>query len=433
MENSDEEASVNNDGKNYSFRQQKLKIPSCQTNVDSAVLQTPLVIDSSFPALVLAGSYGGNATDTSTDISNSPDSMMPPTEEPQTRFLSPRPPPSTAKRASNPRANLKSIGKIPGIARQAKESNDLESPVELPDLEQPCAEKKDTSDVISTKSGDDNLLIDSYENYLRKLSKEEEISDESDFDHESESDSDSSSTSFSVSSLSGNDEKKVDKDDNGIDDAVKTIDTFEPLYSLPIKPKKNSTDVSSDSSCVDKNEESSNFGKDSRYMSMTGLLLDSDGLRTMSAPNLRKSNSSTFRTLDTNGYLCPRQLKELVGQNRTTFSSPELKKTSFNRKYRPLPTIPLQKSEHTNENDETIYEKIATRDMSESSENSSTGGRFSFKSVATRVVSLMPRLTTREARSREMDHYMADIIRYLPDRKLRIFVGTWNMKGIKVR
>ena len=300
--------------------------------------------------------------------------------------------------------------------------------------------KKTTSENNETllrKSDDESLLIDSYENYLRQLSENEEdsmseisncaqetnatLDDELADVEDSSSESDSGS-SISVSSIS--DDEDVNEKTLTLNSNLEPNHKFEPLYSLPIKEKKNDKllkplDTEQKSTL---NNSILSETSQHRYAILNESLHDCE-LRTQSVPDLRTGRS--FRTLDTMGYMCP----FVVNSDGKNTSSPELKRQDFNLKYRPLPDIPKQNSdEDTTENGETIYEKLQTVDMTSSS---SRKPKISFKAVATRLVSLMPRLTTKEARSREADRYMADIMQYLPDQTLRVYCGTWNMKGIK--
>ena len=298
------------------------------------------------------------------------------------------------------------------------------------------------------KSDDEVSLINSYENYLRQLSQKEEDSmseisnsnknkkgklnnDASDEEEtSSESGSDDSSSSISVSSLSGDEDENLSLEDENtlkFNANLEPGDKFEPLYSLPIKDKKKDNLTKPLVNDAKSELNSSMLSETSKHRyAILDESLQSGELRTQSVPDLRTGRS--FRTLDTMGYMCPR----VLNVDRQPISSPELKHGTLNLKYRPLPDIPLgntQRHDGTNiDNGESIYESIETRDMSLSSPSKP---KISFKAVANRVVSLMPRLTTREARSREADKYMADIMQYLPDQTLRVYCGTWNMKGIK--
>ena len=294
-------------------------------------------------------------------------------------------------------------------------------------------------DNVIRQSDEESALINSYENYLRQLSQKEEdceseISNTSQQvngtlndtladaeDSSTESDSASSNSSISVSSLSDDEQNTT----LTLNSTVKSGNKFEPLYSLPIKEKKSNKPLEP----VDieqKSLNSSNLSETSQHRyAILNESHNSSELRTQSVPDLR--NGRSFRTLDTMGYLCP-VIANPEGRNT---SSPELKKQNFNLKYRPLPNIPTQNrhssDEETTGNDETIYEKLQTVDLDSSVQRP----KVSLKAVANRLVSLMPRLTTKQARSREADRYMADIMQYLPDQTLRVYCGTWNMKGIK--
>ena len=101
-------------------------------------------------------------------------------------------------------------------------------------------------------------------------------------------------------------------------------------------------------------------------------------------------------------------------------------------KFKPLPPIPGALS---NINNSGLYEtidglsKLNTADSTRSKD--SNNKRKTFKDIAT-ILTLVPRLTTNSVRSRKNDHRLAEISQYIPDKKLKVFVGTWNMKGTKV-
>lgn len=294
----------------------------------------------------------------------------------------------------------------------------------------------DNDKLILRKSDEESVLINSYENYLRQLSKSEEERAETDGNHEGSnscSDSSSSSSSISVSSLSDNEDDGdlsplEDENTLKLDPSSRVVsDNFDPLYSLPVKDKEPSPFlkplISDESSLL--NDSMLSETSRNRYAELNESLPCND-LRTQSVPDLRTGKS--FRTFDTMGYLCPK----FNSAGRQITSSPDIKKENFHMKYRPLPDIPIETSQpekiRDNDREEATYEAIQTQDMRLSPVDKP---RISFKAVANRVVSLMPRLTTKEARSREADRYMADIMQYLPDQVLRVYCGTWNMKGIK--
>ena len=340
------------------------------------------------------------------------------------------------------RADLEKKNSADHISPKDENTNDSVIVNKSIDVKKTTSENNET---VLRKSDDDSLLINSYENYLRQLSQNEEdsrseisncaqeasatLDDElaDAEDSSSESDSESLHSSVSVSSLS--DDEDVNENTLTPNSNLKPNHKFEPLYSLPIKEKNNGTllkplDAEQKSTL---NNSILSETSQHRYAILNESHLDSE-LRTQSVPDLRTGKS--FRTLDTMGYMCPLA----VNNDGKITSSPDLKRQDFNMKYRPLPDIPkpnreLQSDLDTTENGETIYEQLQTVNMTSSSPEKP---KVSFKAVATRVVSLMPRLTTKEARSRETDRYMADIMQYLPDQTLRVYCGTWNMKGIKV-
>ncbi|XP_066920486.1 phosphatidylinositol polyphosphate 5-phosphatase type IV-like [Clytia hemisphaerica] len=101
-------------------------------------------------------------------------------------------------------------------------------------------------------------------------------------------------------------------------------------------------------------------------------------------------------------------------------------------KFKPLPPIPGTSS---NINNTGLYETIdglskLSKNAVTKTESIESNKRKTFKEIAT-ILTLVPRLTTNSVRSRKNDHRLAEISNYLPDKKLKIFVGTWNMKGTK--
>ena len=89
-------------------------------------------------------------------------------------------------------------------------------------------------------------------------------------------------------------------------------------------------------------------------------------------------------------------------------------------KVRPLPSI---SSDEEPENSEDV---ISNCDVPASSKPS----KKSFRDAA-KMIKYIPRVPTSQVRGRKEDHKLADIQNYLPDHKLKLFVGTWNMKGTK--
>ena len=296
----------------------------------------------------------------------------------------------------------------------------------------------ENEELYTRKSDNESLLVKSYENYLRQLSQNDEdyeseagsltqndvldnvLADAE--DSSSDTNSDSSISSVSVSSLSS-DEKTLTLNSN-----LDSSKNLELLYSLPIKEKKNGNHLTPLDTEKKLPLHSSILSETSeRSYAVLDETQSNSELRTQSLPDLRTGRN--FRTLDTMGYMCPLGVH---AEKRNT-SSPELKKYDFNVKYRPLPGIPIENSHSTSKkvadyDEEPDYEEIKTIDINSSHSNKP---KVTFKAVANRLVSLMPRLTTKQARSREADRYMADILQYLPDQTLRVYCGTWNMKGIK--
>ena len=485
-------ASNPSSSQNYSFQQRKLRIPSERKKMDAAILKAPLVRHAVLPALVPIAkdrssivnddaSHGSiqsidmpsNAPLSADNLANRNIVPHPPVSKPRnvTRKGPTRRGSDTTSGSDKDEVNIpdnKSALNGPGRPRNGVKQgfvrrnggtasvseNDKSTSNHSQHLEKDPNTNFSASDPgedFNRKSDEDCSLIHSYEDYLRQVSKHEEegsfgetevihrekqTEKDDNIGSDSSSESDSSSSSISVSSLSG------DESDHNDETLIteKAASTFEPLYSLPFKPN---ISKSTKNSKIDTNDNLDDNNiletlKNTQAMRTYETLMDG-GLRTQSAPDLRSGKS--FRTLDTLGYMCPLKLPpKIQGNSRQNVSSPDLQKSNFNIKYRPLPDIPIDNSaaqSTSNDNidsddDGTIYESVPTRNMSQVL-GSPSKPKISFKAVADRVVSLMPRLTTKEARSREGDRYMADIIKYLPDRTLRVYCGTWNMKGIKVR
>lgn len=483
-------ASNPSSSQNYSFQQRKLKIPSDRKKMDAAILEAPLVRRAVLPALVPIANRTSIANDDTSHGSKLNVDMQ--SSSPlsadylENRSIVPHPPMSKPRNVTRkgPRRgsdttsgsdkdevnthDSKGARSGPGRPRNgirqgfSRRNSDTASASEndkstYDDSQRVVKDPKinvsatDPREDLNRKSDEDCSLIHSYEDYLRQVSKhEEEGSDgetkkicrkkqtktDGNDSSDSSSDSDSSSSSVSVSSLSG------DESDHNDETLIKEKEssTFGPLYSLPFKPNKSksatNSKITTNNNLGDNN--SLETLKNTKAMKTYETLMDG-GLRTQSAPDLRSGKS--FRTLDTLGYMCPLKLPpRLPGNSRQNVSSSDPQRSNFNIKFRPLPDIPVDNSEAQNSSndnidsydDGTIYESVPTRNMSQVL-GSPNKPKISFKAVADRVVSLMPRLTTTEARSREGDRYMADIIKYLPDRTLRVYCGTWNMKGIKVR
>eukprot|EP00794_Sanderia_malayensis_P015643 gene15643-17222_t len=438
-----EDCPKENDNNSYSFQQRSLVIPAFTTNMDTAVLQTSLIGPSSHsklpplrrPENLLTSTSEADSGTGVSDNNDFNDSAIAASPILSTLPLVPHPPP-----LSKSNSIIKSRKKISALKNADSFSQKVDSDPEAnsnsarvsDDEGQQRLTTSDVDDIIHSKLEEENSLLNSYEDYLRSLSKEEEDEVEETTDNNCSLDSDdSSSESFSISSLSDTNEDDKDDSDDSVDHAMHNkSETFQPLYSLPMKSKNNNYEgIKVLTINGQKNDVDLEASNTSMYATSNQTLMCTGALRTQSAPDLRKSN--LMRTSDTLGYMCPVNLPRLEG-NQPSFSSPELKDTAFRMKYRPLPSIPMDRGNLQQDKDEDgIYEPVATTNFSQSLDSPSKS-KISFKSVADRVVSLMPRLTTREARSRESDQHMADILRYLPDKKLRIFVGTWNMKGMRV-
>ena len=293
----------------------------------------------------------------------------------------------------------------------------------------------------------DKSLINSYEDYLRDLTLEEEAEY-----YASSSDEDGSSDdSISVSSMSDNGD--LDSQDENFS---KTTDlnvsaNADPLYSLPIKSKKNkstSQDFDATKSSHTRtikqsvsNEPAVNSKVSGAPATLNDSLANTSSLRTRSAPNIRDLTPTGM--LDSKGYVCPINSKNTPNDRTDTLrqnnvSSPELRRIqrgTFDLRFRPLPSIPFShtSSPRTQDTSSDLYESIKSNEVPQSNHQLSKSGKhISFKTVANTVASMVPRVTTQEARNRQMDESLTELSRYLPDNKLRIFIGTWNMKGTRV-
>ena len=197
----------------------------------------------------------------------------------------------------------------------------------------------------------------------------------------------SSESEISVSSLS----------DSEINDNGDRQPSFEPLYSLPMKNK----------------DKLKPFQLDKIVLANNGINggINSSG----SLPDLRSLDKLELK-----------RGSHVIKNESEAESEPGAQITY---KFRPLPPIPGTLSS-TSAN---FYESLdgLSNENKKANENTSPKHK-SFRDVA-KMLTLVPRLTTNSVRSRKNDHHLADISQYLPERKLKIFVGTWNMKGTKVR
>lgn len=227
----------------------------------------------------------------------------------------------------------------------------------------------------SNKNGPDSVSM--YKSFL-----ENKIKNENDSDDELSP----------ISSISDSDDNSVNIDNNLVSG------TFEPLYSTPLKNK-------------------------------TKQIKDED--LTKSFDKIIISNSSKIDTYHTGS------LPELYALNRCKIkrvshvmkndSEPDSEPGATIRyKVRPLPLLPNEQHDENEDPYDTI-DKISSNDVV----SCTSGEKRTFKQIAT-LLTLVPRVPTKRVRDRKNDHDLADILKYLPDRKLKIFVGTWNMKGTKV-
>ena len=256
---------------------------------------------------------------------------------------------------------------------------------------------KSTSHVNESKSiTRDKKLIDQYKELLNERFHKDYSSESGD------NDDDNDDFSVSVSSLSSGNEDNTDRDDdNPLENQTLTQSEFEPLYSLPLKDKKKNSNKRLNNILI------SNANLDSGTYKRTGSLPD---MRSIVDMSLKKVSHVT--------------------KNESEAESEPGAKIGY--KFKPLPPIPGTSS---NINNSGLYETIdglsKLNKEAENPENRESGKRKTFKDIAT-ILTLVPRLTTNSVRSRKNDHRLADVSQYIPDKKLKVFVGTWNMKGTKV-
>lgn len=242
----------------------------------------------------------------------------------------------------------------------------------------------------------DQRLINRYKDFLNERFYKE-FSSESGNEEEND-------ISISVSSLSSStdteEENNSDDEDEQLETKTLTQTSFEPLYSLPNKVKKVEKEKALNKILISNSNVTGHFQR-------TGSLPD---LRSIKNVSLKKVSHVT--------------------KNESEAESEPGAKIGY--KFKPLPPIPGTSS---NINNTGLYETIdglsKLQKTSCSTENKERNKKKTFKNIAT-ILTLVPRLTTNAVRSRKNDHRLADIIQYLPDKKLKIFVGTWNMKGTKV-
>ena len=235
----------------------------------------------------------------------------------------------------------------------------------------------------------DKRLIDQYKELLNERFHKDYSSESGDNDENDD-------FSISVSSLSSSNEEQ--SDDNPLENQTLTQSKFEPLYSLPNKDKKKSKGLN--------NILIFNANSGDTYK------------RTGSLPDMRSIVDMSLKRVSH------------VTKNESEAESEPGAKIGY--KFKPLPPIPGTSS---NINNSGLYETIdglskLNREVDQT-ESKESGKRKTFKDIAT-ILTLVPRLTTNSVRSRKNDHRLADISQYIPDKKLKVFVGTWNMKGTKV-
>ena len=255
-------------------------------------------------------------------------------------------------------------------------------------------QKKIPQDNLANEQG----LIDMYKDFLHK-----KFNNDVELTEDSLTDDDDGESDFSISSLSGN-----ETDDFGGNKTLTKTD-FEPLYSLPIKDKTRKLERPQ--------VENSHLNK--IVISHSNMsVIDDNVINTLTSGSL-----PDLRSLDKIGI----QRVTHVAKNESEAESEPGAKLSY--KFRPLPSTPGASSKMSSNLYETIdgYSKQQAQSTPEKKD-----GKRTFKDIA-HLMTLIPRLTTNSVRSRKQDHKLADITQYLPDKKLKIFIGTWNMKGTKVR
>ncbi|XP_012553709.1 uncharacterized protein LOC100208426 isoform X1 [Hydra vulgaris] len=133
-------------------------------------------------------------------------------------------------------------------------------------------------------------------------------------------------------------------------------------------------------------------------------------LYTNSLPDLRKIDKVVFKKTN---YVCKNKSESV--------SEPGAKRLY---KFNPLPPIPVSNLPNTS----VMYETLDHQ--KEKKENIFKDNHKSFKQIV-QMISLIPKLTTCSVRNRKSDHHLSELTNYLPNKKLTVFVGTWNMKGTK--
>ena len=236
-------------------------------------------------------------------------------------------------------------------------------------------------DAVSNQN--DEHLIHLYKDHLNKRYQNEfAVASSSPTFSSASSESEISVSSLSDSEINENGDRKT---------------SFEPLYSLPMKNKDKLKPFQLDKIVIANNKDPLHGGINS-----SGSLPD---LRSLDKFELKRGSH--------------------VIKNESEAESEPGAQITY--KFRPLPPIPGTSSTSAN-----LYETLDVLSKKNKTNENTSPKHKSFKDVA-KMLTLVPRLTTNSVRSRKNDHHLADISQYLPERKLKIFVGTWNMKGTKVR
>ena len=253
-------------------------------------------------------------------------------------------------------------------------------------------------DTVGYEQGDEGKkLIGMYKDFLSHRYGKKICDSSSVCNYESDKISTSSDDEFSISSLCSSDK---DEEDSFLTNTTAPTE-FEPLYSLPNKFKN-----------------AENFKKFQCNRHLNSIVLTKaklgfdENCYTNSLPDLRTIDKFVLKKTSH------------VSKNESEAESEPGAKRVY--KFRPLPPIPSSNLQ----NNSGLYETLDHQ--KERNEVNHEGNHKSFKQIA-QMITLIPKLTTRSVRSRKSDHHLSELTNYLPNKKLTIFVGTWNMKGTKVK
>lgn len=296
--------------------------------------------------------------------------LQTPCEDDKHQLFVPRPPSKPKPQASSGKLRAPRNGSQKAISTL---SNDT-------------GQNTDNSAKNVSKKVNDKELINLYKDFLNE--RYGNISGPSENDQSSDSD-------FSVSSLTGA------QSSDGEDELGKTLTNslFQPLYSIPIK---------------NENKESKNGNM------LNKIVISNSRTHINQGSNLTMYKTGSLPDLRSIDKFDLKKVSHVVKNESEAESEPG---AQIGYKFRPLPPIPGTSSNISTGLYETIDGRSKKYDRKDSKHRS-------FKEIAT-FLTLVPKLTTNSVRSRKNDHRLADINQYLPDKKLKIFVGTWNMKGTK--